>query len=992
MRVAFVFFVLNREAPMWSGRSIARWVDSLRTKPRRLLQESAPKRAKILGRVAVEFLEDRTLLSPAASTTLTALDAYVAAPDSSYHYSLNSTLTGTGYTDYVIDLTSQTWRSASEVDKPVWHHWLQIVVPTTATTTTAVLEVTGGSNTSGAPTSADGYGVLSATTLGAITTILPDVPSEPLLFAGETSPRTEDQIIAYTYNQYLNGGDANWPLLLPMVKSAVRAMDTTQAFVATLPGGTTHVDNFIVTGASKRGWTTWLTPAVDSRVRAIVPYVFDILNFSVNVPHLKDTYVGVTQDIVGGYPGAVQDYTNFHIFDRLLTPQGQALGQIVDPFQYIGRPTYLIPKYLVVSTGDQFFVPDSAQFYFHALPGQNYIRYVPNTDHRLNSDAVTGAINFEKALLDGAQLPRFSWDVVDSGTTIQVTTIDTPVTVKMWQATNPNNRDLRLETIGPGWTSSILTDQGGGHFVAHITPPATGATGFLVELTYMVDGVQLTFTTQVSTVPLFAPTVVAVAPGGTYNGNPFATTATATAIAGGPVPGSFALTYYVGSTVSGLGSSTPPTNAGTYTVVALFTSANPAYVNGLSLPVTFTVNNPLPAVTSLNTMSVPEGSASFTLSVVGSGFVPGSLVRWNGTSLATTLADANHLQATIPASNLVEEGVFAIDVFNSGPGGGFSSASSFTVVDASITATGVKVVAIEGSSFTAPVATFSDPNPGAAAGDFTASINWGDGQFSPGVVAASGTGGFIVTGTHTYPLEGRYTIQVTVNDVGGSHATSTSLAHIARTGPKPTGLPIAAAAITHSAEHYSLFVTAAYLLYLGRMPDTQGLSGWVTAMQNGLTDERLEADFIASAEYIQRNGGLGAGWIRAMYQNLLNRTPSDSEVNAWVTALNNGLMPTDIAFFFAASPEREAIRVRADYQTYLGRAATDAEVNAWVQAFANNQVTNEDVIAGFISSTEYFQTHYDNAGDWLFSAYNDVLGRIPDDASYAAWLAYLRSS
>ena len=179
-----------------------------------------------------------------------------------------------------------------------------------------------------------------------------------------------------------------------------------------------------------------------------------------------------------------------------------ALGQIVDPYQYLSRPTYNIPKYLIDSTGDQFFLPDLAQFYFNDLPGQNYIRYVPNTDHSLNTDAVNGGINYEKALLDGAALPQFSWTVTDSGTTIDLNTIDTPAAVNMWQATNPVNRDFRLETFGANWTSSPLSDQGGGHYVAHVTAPATGATAFFIEMKYNVDGVQLTFTTQISTVPL----------------------------------------------------------------------------------------------------------------------------------------------------------------------------------------------------------------------------------------------------------------------------------------------------------------------------------------------------------------------------------------------------------------------------------------------------------------------------------------------------------
>ena len=74
----------------------------------------------------------------------------------------------------------------------------------------------------------------------------------------------------------------------------------------------------------------------------------------------------------------------------------------------------------------------------------------------------------------------------------------------MWQATNPINRDFRLETFGANWTSSTLPDQGGGQYVAHVNIPATGATAFFIQMTYNVDGVQLTFTTQISTVPLLA--------------------------------------------------------------------------------------------------------------------------------------------------------------------------------------------------------------------------------------------------------------------------------------------------------------------------------------------------------------------------------------------------------------------------------------------------------------------------------------------------------
>jgi PhoPQ-activated pathogenicity-related protein len=580
----------------------------------RRIAKRLQKEVRSANRIGIETLEDRTLLSG----TPTALDAYITAPDPAYQFSLNSTITGPGYTDYVINMISQTWRSPSEVNKTVWQHWLQIIVPTTVKSHTDVLEIGGGSN-GAAPTAADSTGVLTATTLGAITTVLPTVPNEPLTFAGQTQSFTEDQIIAYSFQQFLNGGDQNWPLLLPMVKSAVKAMDTTQSFITSQSGGSLQVDNFIVTGASKRGWTTWLTPAVDARVIAIVPFVFDFLNQAQQVPNLKDSYVGVTTDVVGGFPGSVKDYTNDGVFAAFGTPQSQALTQIVDPFSYIDRPGYDIPKYSIDSTGDQFFAPDSAQFYFNQLPGQNYIRYVPNTDHGLNTDALTGGLNFMKAFLDGAQLPQFSWTVTNFGTTINLHTVTSPTSVTMWKATNPNNRDFRLETFGPNWTSSTLTDQGGGNYAASVAIPPTGATAFFIQMTYLVDGVTLTFTTQISEVPLFTPALAVADAGGAFTGKPFAATANANSISGLPIPGKFSFAYYAGSTATGTGSSTPPSDPGTYTVVATFASSDPQYLNGQSAPFTFTIT---PSLVNNGVLTINgDGNSAITIALSDSGAV-----------------------------------------------------------------------------------------------------------------------------------------------------------------------------------------------------------------------------------------------------------------------------------------------------------------------------------------------------------------------------------
>ena len=95
--------------------------------------------------------------------------------------------------------------------------------------------------------------------------------------------------------------------------------------------------------------------------------------------------------------------------------------------------------------------------------------------------------------------------------------------------------------------------------------------------------------------------------------------------------------------------------------------------------------------------------------------------------------------------------------------------------------------------------------------------------------------------------------------------------------------------------------------------------------------------------------------MRGMYIDLLNRTPAPSEVNGWVATLNAGASPVAVALGFAASAEREGIRVRQNYQTFLGRTPAASEVNGWVDLFVNRGMTSETMTAGFIGSTEYFQ-------------------------------------
>jgi hypothetical protein len=209
-------------------------------------------------------------------------------------------------------------------------------------------------------------------------------------------------------------------------------------------------------------------------------------------------------------------------------------------------------------------------------------------------------------------------------------------------------------------------------------------------------------------------------------------------------------------------------------------------------------------------------------------------------------------------------------------------------------------------------------------------------------------------------------------------------------GTPPALLGTVANGLTHSYESYANFVIPAYQNYLGRNPAASEVNYWAAAMNNGLSDERVEAGFIGSPEYIAQHGGSGAGWVRGMYQDLLGRVPTLPEVDGWVRALNNGMPATAVAYGFAASYERESERVAADYSKYLGRAAATPEIEGWVRYFESGG-SNENVIAGFVGSPEYFHKHSSSASVWLDAAYKDILGRPADPGAYSGWLPVLGS-
>ena len=215
----------------------------------------------------------------------TALDDYIDKVDESHTWQIAATSEVEGTRIVVVDMVSQHWLTGDEVDRTEWRHWLRLSIPPAVTTDVAFLYITGGRNGGDPPVEADQGMVAIANATGSVVAELGMVPNQPLVFNGDGKPRAEDDLIAYNWSRSLTGDGPPRLVLDAMTKSAVRAMDTVSAVTTTEAGGERRIERFVVAGGSKRGWTTWLTGAVDPRVVAIVPIVFDALNTQASMRH-----------------------------------------------------------------------------------------------------------------------------------------------------------------------------------------------------------------------------------------------------------------------------------------------------------------------------------------------------------------------------------------------------------------------------------------------------------------------------------------------------------------------------------------------------------------------------------------------------------------------------------------------------------------------------------------------------------------------------------
>ncbi|SOE21075.1 PhoPQ-activated pathogenicity-related protein [Spirosomataceae bacterium TFI 002] len=363
-------------------------------------------------------------------TPQTALKSYMDNGDKTYNWELKDSTNLGNVMAYHLLMTSQKWREYT------WRHQLTVFVPKTKIYDGALLFITGGSNKDEQPNwnSNDGlWGVLAgvAEKNKAIVSLIRQVPNQPLY-----GDLTEDELISYTLHKFKGDRDYSWPLLFPMVKSAVRGMDAVQEFAK--QKFKYNVSDFVISGASKRGWTTWLSSAIDDkRVKAIAPMVIDMLNMPATLNYQYTTY--------GEYSIQIEDYVKLGIPQGTDTEDGKMLTAMIDPFSY--RTNLTVPKMLFIGTNDEYWTVDAIKHYWNEIPGKNMIHYVPNAGHNLGGgkQAMEALSAFFGTTIMNKTYPVVNWNITDTSNGVELEVkpdLNEIVEATLWQTTS-SDKDFR---------------------------------------------------------------------------------------------------------------------------------------------------------------------------------------------------------------------------------------------------------------------------------------------------------------------------------------------------------------------------------------------------------------------------------------------------------------------------------------------------------------------------------------------------------------------
>ncbi|CAF1416794.1 unnamed protein product [Adineta ricciae] len=462
------------------------------------------------------------------------LDDYVHAPDPYMNWTVLKIYDMPDYVLYILNFTSQKWLDETFSNRPMWSHYLCISVPNKLTRPkSAFMFIDGGHFYDGLPKPEDNFVALTsmfAVSSGSIGVDLQDIANQPIRFNADLSnkSRSEDSLLGWTWKAYLeNQSNPNVLLHMPVTKACVRAMDAVQQFLGQLK--VIVPESFIIGGASKHGWATWTTAAVDhQRVIAAIPIVMNTINFQMSLHHHYRSLVGWTF--------AFQDYYDLGITRYVDSTNLAKMSQIIDPYNYFDR--FANKKLLLLQTaGDEFFLLDGEYTFWGALQDatnhSSFLRRLPNAEHSCAGHEISLFLtmrSFYLSVYDDKPLPSFKWTKNMNNTHGYIrATADFGVGPKPMSAIgyrartlNADRRDFRLLIANPNdtrkpivnpvlWlTTSLVTEETTPTSITYsltIENPMSGWEGFYIQVSFPgPDGSMLELTTETQIIPDTYPT------------------------------------------------------------------------------------------------------------------------------------------------------------------------------------------------------------------------------------------------------------------------------------------------------------------------------------------------------------------------------------------------------------------------------------------------------------------------------------------------------
>ena len=442
---------------------------------------SLKKISLIIVLVSLYFIINYTFLSDQSSLSnfsYTSMEDYVESTKDEFSYKIEDVIYEDDWTGYHIKMISGEWLNSKKVDQVEWWHYVDIIIPKEVQTTSGIMFVDGGVKEE-TFFRLDVESAEYAVETKSVIVNVSNIPFQPINFLdSEQGSFYEDDLIGYAWNEFLKSGAdqkySEWLPRFPMTRAVIRAMDLAQEI--TLQNNI-DLKDFVVSGASKRGWTAWTAAAIDDRVVGVAPMVIDMLNL---VPSFENHYRSY-----GEFSPAVSSYVKYNIQDWLETDEFKKLMSYVEPYSFLDK--YTMPKYIINAGSDEFFSTDSWRFYYDQLPDDKILRYVPNSNHSLSGGYLNKYLMaYFYRIINDINFPSLKWTLNKNIIEVELDYQD-DYNVSIWTAINEEGRDFRLWEKGELWSKVKIDKSDDNKYLIDIDQEFNGYKAVMMEFTIDPD-------------------------------------------------------------------------------------------------------------------------------------------------------------------------------------------------------------------------------------------------------------------------------------------------------------------------------------------------------------------------------------------------------------------------------------------------------------------------------------------------------------------------